>query len=78
MRKKTLKLVVAFDTTTQAMAMEKMCREEGLSGRLIPLPGAVSAGCGFSWCTDISLREETEGKMQEHSIRYEGIYEVLV
>lgn len=78
MRERRLKLVIAFDTTTQAMAMEKMCREEKLSGRLIPLPGAVSAGCGLSWCTDITNRAETEEKMAQHKIGYEGIYEVLV
>ena len=35
MRERTLKLVVTFGTTTRAMAMEKMCREQGLPGRLI-------------------------------------------
>ena len=78
MRERTLKLVVTFGTTTRAMAMEKMCREQGLHGRLIPLPRAVSAGCGLSWCTEVQEKERTEKMMQEREILYEGIYEVLV
>lgn len=38
MRKKELKLVVTFHTTTDAMAMEKACKEAGAPGRLIPVP----------------------------------------
>ena len=50
MRKKELKLVVTFHTTTDAMAMEKACKEAGAPGRLIPVPREISAGCGLSWC----------------------------
>ncbi|MCA5964296.1 DUF3343 domain-containing protein [Blautia sp. RD014234] len=78
MRERTLKLVVTFGTTTRAMAMEKMCREQGLPGRPIPLPRAVSAGCGLSWCTEVQERERTEKMMQEQGLLYEGVYEVLV
>ena len=49
MRKKTLKLVVAFHTTSEAMAMEKECEKQGVPGRLIPLPTEISAGCGLAW-----------------------------
>ena len=43
MRKKELKLVVTFHTTTDAMAMEKACKEAGAPGRLIPVPREISA-----------------------------------
>ena len=55
MREKVLKLVVAFPDTTDAMAAEKYYQKLGMPGRLIPLPAAVSAGCGLAWCAD---REE--------------------
>ena len=42
MREKTMKLVITFHTTTQAIAMEAFCQKEELPGRLIPLPGVVS------------------------------------
>ena len=52
MRKKELKLVVTFHTTADAMAMEKACKENNTPGRIIPVPRAISAGCGLSspWC----------------------------
>ena len=49
MRKKELKLVITFHTTADAMAMEKLCRQKSIPGRLIPVPRILSAGCGLSW-----------------------------
>ena len=49
MREKQLRLIVTFNTTTGAMAMEKACKNENLPGRLIPVPRQISAGCGLSW-----------------------------
>ena len=42
MRPKTQKLVITFHTTAAAMAMEKLCHEQGLPGRLIPVPRALA------------------------------------
>ena len=49
MRQKKDTLVVTFHTTTQAMAVEKYCADQGLPGRLIPVPREITAGCGLSW-----------------------------
>ena len=49
MLEKKLTLIITFATTTQAMAMEKFCAEQGLPGRLIPVPRQITAGCGLSW-----------------------------
>ena len=35
MREKQLRLIVTFNTTTGAMAMEKACKSENIPGRLI-------------------------------------------
>ena len=50
MRPKTQKLVITFHTTAAAMAMEKLCHEQGLPGRLIPVPRELTADCGMAWC----------------------------
>lgn len=42
-------LVVTFHTTAAAMALEKLCREQGVEGRLIPVPRAITADCGMAW-----------------------------
>ena len=78
MRKKELKLVVTFHTTADAMAMEKACKENNVPGRIIPVPRALSAGCGLSWCADLSDREEIVSMMKKAGIEEEEIHECMV
>lgn len=78
MRKKELKLIVTFHTTADAMAMEKACKENAVSGRLIPVPRAISAGCGLSWCTELEERENIKEMMQSVGIEEEEIHECMV
>ena len=49
MRARERRLIVAFYTTHDAMAFEDYCQTRGAPGRLIPLPRAISAGCGLAW-----------------------------
>ena len=42
-------LVVTFPSTSAAMACEELAGARGLPGRMIPVPGEVSAGCGLAW-----------------------------
>ena len=49
MRRKTRCMVLTFYTTTDAMAMETKCTALSIPGRLIPVPGDISAGCGLAW-----------------------------
>lgn len=42
-------LVITFPTTAAAMACEELCGARGLPGRMIPVPGQISAGCGLAW-----------------------------
>lgn len=78
MIKKTEKLVITFYTTTDAMAMERLCKETGADGRLIPVPRAISAGCGLAWCADLSSEESLTALMQEKGITHQGIHCCLV
>jgi len=78
MRKKELKLVVTFHTTADAMAMEKVCKENGVAGRMIPVPRVISAGCGLSWCAGLEERQELLDVMQKVGIEKEDIHECMV
>lgn len=78
MRKKELKLVITFHTTADAMAMEKACRREKIPGRLIPVPGSISAGCGMAWCAPPDQREALSGVMQRYGLGQEGIHECML
>ena len=60
MRKKELKLVITFPTTSAAMAMETACKSHQKAGRLIPVPSIISAGCGLAWATDVELEDELQ------------------
>lgn len=49
MREKREYILLTFQTTSEAMAMERYCGKREIPGRLIPVPGEVSAGCGLAW-----------------------------
>lgn len=78
MRKKELKLIITFHTTTEAIAIEKMCVEKGFAGRLIPVPRSVTAGCGLAWSVDVEEKENMEQLLIEANIEYEEMQECMV
>ena len=71
-------LLITFHTTAGAMAMEKRCRAAGLAGRLIPVPSAISAGCGMCWSAPSSQRENVDSAVKAARLRCEGVYEMLI
>lgn len=77
-RIKTMKVVIAFPTTTQAILMEQCSREQGWAGRLIPVPRQISAGCGMAWCAPVENRGELEQLIKAKEIEVEGLYELLL
>ena len=78
MRKKELKLVITFNTTADAMAMEKLCKESETPGRLIPVPRSISAGCGLSWCAALEHKEMIKTRMREIGLEEEAMHECMV
>lgn len=78
MREKKEKLVVSFLTTTQAMAAEKYCQKNRIPGRIIPLPGEISAECGVAWCTDPEEEDRIRQGIRDGGIRAEGIHRVYL
>lgn len=49
MRRKRQYIVLSFASTARAIGWEKECAARGIPGRLIPLPGEITAGCGLGW-----------------------------
>ena len=47
MKEKVLTTVVTFETTTQAIAMERECKKNKFTGRLIPVPREISASAAL-------------------------------
>lgn len=60
--------VITFHTTSCAMEMEAFCKKAGISGRLIPVPRQLSAGCGIAW-----RMEPSEYALHQDTIADSGI-----
>lgn len=78
MRARTEKCIVTFRTTTGAMAMEHACRQAGLPGRLIPVPRAITAGCGMCWAAPPEARTALEELVIKEHLDLDGIYAMLL
>lgn len=74
MRAKKPTLVITFATTTQAMAMEKLCQTNGLPGRLIPVPREITAGCGLSWKADPADQDVLEAALTQHDMKWQEMH----
>lgn len=78
MREREKKLAVTFRTTAGAMAMEEACREAGVPGRLIPVPRAITAGCGMCWAAPPAAREALETLVIRKHLDVDGLYDILI
>ena len=65
-------LVLTFPTTAAAMACEQLCGEQGLTGRMIPVPGQISAGCGLAWKAAPQDQDALVSALAEAGIAVEG------
>lgn len=71
MREKKPALVITFPTTTDAMGMERMCAENQLPGRLIPVPREISAGCGLAWKAPVDAQTHLAGAMAQAGLHWQ-------
>ena len=78
MREKTDKCVVTFRTTTGSMAMEALCRERSVPGRLIPVPRSITAGCGICWAAPREARDTVEELVMKEHLDVDGIYAIIL
>ena len=74
MRKKEERLLITFHTTADAIRMERECEKRGIAGRLIPVPGSISAGCGMCWCTALEEREHILAFLEELGLQKEAVH----
>ena len=70
--KRFSQIVVAFDSTHEALTCEQMCKEQDISGRLIPTPVEIKADCGLAWAMLPAEKEEFEKKIAG-SLKVSGI-----
>ena len=70
--------IVEDESTSEAMAAEKACKQYGAPGRLIPVPRLISSGCGLSWCAELSERELLLEVMAKVGLKEEELHECMV
>lgn len=78
MREKSLKKVITFNSTTDAIGFEKYCHSNGIPGRVIPVPRQLSASCGICWMLPIEDAVSIEETITAAGLSYAGIYELML
>lgn len=73
---KESKLYITFYTTAEAMATESACRENNLSGKLVPVPRVLSAGCGIAWECSPILKPRLLELLEKEDIEWEECEEL--
>lgn len=73
MRKKEPKLITTFHTTAEAMACEKLCKENEIEGRIIPVPRQLSSGCGLAWMCAPEREETFSAFLDAHQVEYDAM-----
>lgn len=78
MIQKRERVVFTFHTTTDAMAAESLCKAQLLSGRMIPVPGEITADCGLAWCAEPELETLLAQALETAGIPVQGVYRLMV
>ena len=79
MRKKEMKAGCDIPHDQQMRWLwRKACKEQNVPGRIIPVPRAISAGCGLSWCANLDERDQIKAMMEKNGIQEENMHECLV
>lgn len=68
--KKEKHLVITFDTMTMAIYMDRICKEDKLDGRTIPVPKEIDKGCGSAFATKNIDEEFWINYMKEKNVKY--------
>lgn len=78
MIRKNQRVVFTFRTTTDAMEMESLCKARELGGRMIPVPGEITADCGLAWCAEPEWEEALRAAARAAGISFQGVYRLMV
>ncbi len=68
--------LISFHTTADAMALEKVCRDAGCPGRLLPVPRSVTSDCGIAWSSPLTQKETLDALINDCCLDFAGKYEL--
>ena len=78
MREKKPYQVLTFHTTDAAMEMESFCKQNGIAGRLVPVPRRLSAGCGIAWRMETAVFAQYRAEIARSKIEIEQSVELAL
>lgn len=78
MTKKEETLIITFLCTTDAIQAEKFCMKNGLPGRMIPVPRAISASCGLAWKAPVKDQERLLEALKKGGLRWDSTYSLVM
>ena len=78
MRSKEPRVIISFHTTAEAMATERLCRQNSLEGKLISVPRSITSDCGLAWSAPAALRKPLEALLTRHAVEAAGYHELLL
>ena len=58
--------------------MEALCKAENLGGRMIPVPGEITADCGLAWCAEPEQEEILNNALYAAGILVQGVYRLMI
>lgn len=67
-RREGKRLVLTFHTTADAIAMERLCKEQDIPGRLIPVPRELTSDCGMAWSLPPEAETQLDAVLKRHPI----------
>ncbi len=65
---KSLKVIITFNTPTDAMAFEFACKKAKMPGRLMPVPVTLTEGCGIGWSSEVKDKIILEKFIEEKKL----------
>lgn len=74
----TVKRVITFYTTADALETEAVMEQYGFTGRLIPIPRSLSAGCGIAWMMETDEYARLTTEVKEQLPEYEQSVEMMI
>lgn len=71
------RLVLTFYTTAGAMAVEKLCKQNNIEGRLFPVPRSITSDCGIAWSMKPEDKETLLSLLNDEK-EISGYYEMML
>lgn len=71
-RREGKRLVLTFHTTADAIATERLCKQQNIPGRLIPVPRELTSDCGMAWSMPPEAAAQLDAVLAKHPIEIAG------